>query len=106
MAPRPADSYNNLVVLLGLLALVAVVGVWFARRQGWAFEFRLRANPPSRLGFLKWLGVLPLIPAGPLLFFGLIWFVPGLVALGLAFVAVAALIWRAFAREWPLTRVD
>ena len=59
---------------------------------------------PSRLDVLKWLAVLPLIPAGPLLFFGLAWFVPGLFALGLAFVAGALLVWRAFAGEWPVAR--
>jgi len=96
-----------MVVILGLLVLVALVAVWFAR-QGEsrpAFAFRMQPNPANRLDNLKWLALLPLIPAAPLLFFGLAWFTPGLFALGLGFVAVAILVWRAFAREWPVARL-
>ena len=95
-----------MVVILGLLVLAAAVAVWLSR-QGEsrpAFVLQLRPNPASRLDVFKWLAVLPLIPACPLLFFGLAWFVPGLFALGLAFVAAALLVWRAFAREWPVAR--
>ncbi len=97
-----------MVAILVLLALGAFVAAWFASQQGSQphFEFRLRSNPANRLDILKWLAVLPLVPAGPLLFFGLAWFVPGLFGLGLAFVAVAVLVWRAFAQEWPVVRVD
>jgi hypothetical protein len=94
------------VLILGLLALAALAAVLFSRRGSQpAFEFRLRPKPANRLDILKWLAVLPLVPAGPLLFFGLAWFVPGLFGLGLVFVAVAVLIWRAFAGEWPVARV-
>jgi hypothetical protein len=91
------------VLLLVLLALVALAAVFLSRQEP-AFEFRLRPNPANRLDIFKWLAVLPLVPAGPLLFFGLTWFVPGLFGLGLVFVAVAVLVWRVFAREWPVVR--
>ena len=95
-----------MLIILGLLVLAAVAAVWFARQgeSQQAFVFQLRPNSGSRLDSFKWLAVLLLIPAGPLLFFGLAWFVPGLFALGLAFVAAAVLIWRAFAQEWPVGR--
>ena len=56
-----------------------------------------------RTEILKWLALFPLIPAGPLLLFGLTWGVFGLLAAGLAFVALSVVIWRAFAGEWPMT---
>jgi hypothetical protein len=51
---------------------------------------------------LKWLAVLPLIPAAPLLLFGLAWGVPVLMAVGALFVAAAVAVWRLFAQRWPM----
>ena len=96
-----------MALVLLLVVVVALVAVWFVR-QGESqplFAFRLHPKPGNRLDALKWLAVLPLIPAAPLLFFGLAWFVPGLMAAGMAFVAAALLIWRVFAQEWPVARL-
>lgn len=99
--------YFVAVVFVLFFAVLAVLVALLFFRPGSqpGFEFRLRPNPASRLDILKWLGVLPLVPAGPLLFFGFAWFVPGLFGLGLVFVAAAVLVWRAFAGEWPVIRV-
>src|SRR5437870_220253 len=96
-----------LVLLVVLLVVVALVARWSAR-QGESqphFVFQVHPTPGNRLDVLKWLAVLPLVPAAPLLLFGLTWFAPGLIAAGLGFVAVGLLIWRAFAHAWPVVRL-
>ncbi|MEY2433186.1 MAG: hypothetical protein QOC92_2911 [Acidimicrobiaceae bacterium] len=96
---------GGLVLLIGAV-LVAVVALSVIRGRAARplFVFRAHKKTGNRWDILKWLAVLPLIPAGPLLLFGLTWFVPGLLAGGMAFVAVAFLIWRVFAQQWPLAR--
>ncbi len=49
---------------------------------------------------LRWLAVLPLVPAAPFLFFGLLWLAPVQLGVGLGLVLVAAALWRLFAGEW------
>ena len=59
----------------------------------------LRSGPTRHL---RWLALIPLVPAGPLLFFGLAWTAPVQLSIGIALVAFAAAIWRAFSGTWPL----
>jgi len=94
------------LVLLVIVA-VALVSLWVVRRRESrpVFVFRLHPKPGNRLDVLKWLAVLPLVPAAPLLLFGLTWFVPGLMAAGMAFVVAALLIWRVLAQQWPVARL-
>jgi hypothetical protein len=96
-----------LVLLVVVVVLVAVVALWVVRQRESQplFVFRIHQKPGNRLDVLKWLAVLPLIPAAPLLFFGLTWGVTGLMAAGMAFVAAALLIWRVFAQQWPVARL-
>jgi len=49
---------------------------------------------------LRWLAVLPLVPAAPFLFFGLLWRAPLQLGVGLSLVLVGAALWRLFAGEW------
>ena len=51
---------------------------------------------------LRWLAIVPLVVGLWILVFALIWTELGLVVLALAFVAVAAIVWRALAGTWPL----
>ena len=96
-----------LVLLVLLIVVVALVARWSVRqREGqpqWVFQ--TRREPGNRLDVLKWLAVLPLVPAAPLLFFGLTWFAPGLMAAGLGFVCGAVVIWRVFSHAWPVARL-
>jgi hypothetical protein len=50
---------------------------------------------------LRWLAIAPLVVGLWILVFALIWTELGLVLLAIAFIAVAAIIWRAFAGTWP-----
>ena len=94
------------MVLVLIMVVMASVGWLVLRTQDQPrFEVRLASNGHGRLEALKWLAALPLVPAAPLLFFGLSWFAPGLIAGGLAFVATALCVWRLFAREWPVARL-
>lgn len=49
---------------------------------------------------LRWLAVIPLVPAAPLLFFGLLWLAPVQLLVGLGLVLVGAALWRLLADEW------
>ena len=49
---------------------------------------------------LRWLAVIPLVPAALFLFFGLLWLAPVQLLVGLGSVLVAAALWRLFAGEW------
>jgi len=52
---------------------------------------------------LRWLAIVPLVVGLWILVFALIWTELGLVLLAIAFIAVAAVVWRAFAGTWPFT---
>jgi hypothetical protein len=53
-----------------------------------------------KVSWLRWLAIVPLVPAAPLLFFGLLWFAVVQLVSGFLLVAVAAAVWRMFAGEW------
>jgi hypothetical protein len=58
----------------------------------------LTAGPTRHL---RWLAVIPLVPAVPFLFFGIMWTAAVQLSVGLALVFIAVAIWRAFSGEWP-----
>jgi hypothetical protein len=51
---------------------------------------------------LRWLAIVPLVAGLWILVFALIWTELGLFLLAAALIALAVLIWRAFAGTWPL----
>lgn len=51
---------------------------------------------------LRWLALIPLVPAGPLLFFGIMWTAAVQLSIGIALLFTATAIWRVFSGEWPL----
>ena len=51
---------------------------------------------------LRWLALVPLVPAGPLLFFGIVWTAAVQLTIGIALVFTAMALWRVFAGEWPI----
>lgn len=51
---------------------------------------------------LRWLALVPLAVAAPILFFGIMWTSVVQVAFGAALVLTATAIWRIFAGEWPM----
>ncbi len=53
-----------------------------------------------KVSSLRWLAVIPLVPAAPLLFFGLLWLGVVQLLVGLGLVTTAAALWRLFAGEW------
>ncbi len=53
-----------------------------------------------KLSWFRWLAIAPLVPAVPLLFFGVLWFAVVQTVSGLLLVALAAAMWRLFAGKW------
>jgi hypothetical protein len=71
---------------------------------------QIRAGAPERdhpltrgpARHLRWLALIPLVPAGPFLFFGILWTAPVQISVGIALVLTAMAIWRVFSGAWPL----
>jgi hypothetical protein len=61
------------------------------------------ASGPAR--HLRWFALIPLVPAAPFLFFGLLWRAPVQVSVGVGLVFGAIVIWRVFSGAWPLESV-
>jgi hypothetical protein len=53
-----------------------------------------------KLSSLRWLAIAPLIPAVPLLFFGLLWLGVVQLLVGALLVGAAATTWRLSAGQW------
>jgi hypothetical protein len=51
---------------------------------------------------LRWLAFIPLVPAAPFLFFGIMWTAAVQLSVGIALMLTAVAIWRVFSGEWPL----
>ena len=69
-------------------------------RAGAPERDRSLSGGPAR--HLRWLAFIPLVPAGPLLFFGILWTAPVQISFGIALVLAAMAIWRVFSGAWPL----
>ena len=53
----------------------------------------------STLAWLRWLALVPIVVAVPILFFGMIWSELPMIAIGIVLLAAAAGIWIVFAAD-------